>query len=193
MATIILAGGLSIRMGRDKSSLSFGDSNIIDILVSRFHKIGPVIVVCRQEQNLEIEHAIIANDLFYGKGPLGGLHAGLLASPDERNFVIACDMPFADPTIAQYLMDRLDEHDAVVPMVNQRPEPLHAMYRRSCLKQIQTNLNANALRIRELLEHIDTLYINEDDLRSIDTNLNSFTNINTPEEYAEICKRVNPL
>jgi len=174
-------------MGRDKASLVIGDSTLINVLASRFYNVlGPVIVVARRNQNLESEFATIINDVFKEKGPLGGLHAGLLASPDQCNFVTACDMPFANPMTAHYLFSQLNGHDAVVPLVNQRPEPLNAVYSRSCLTQIEANLQSDSLRLRELLDEIDTLYINEDDLRSIDADLRSFVNINTPEEYARL-------
>ena len=187
MATIILAGGLSVRMGRDKASLTFGDSTLISTLVSRFEsKCGPLVVVTRRETNLALERVAVVSDIFPEKGPLGGLHAGLLASPDENNFVVACDMPFADPAVALYLLDRLDGHDAVVPVMSGKSEPLHAVYRKSCLSQIEANLRDGNLRMRDLLDRVDTLYVDAEELRVIDPDLRCFVNINTPEELATI-------
>lgn len=189
MATIILAGGMSTRMGRDKASLPYGESTLLRVLVSRFEgRFGPVIVAARPEMHIELEDVMIVNDTFIGNGPLGGLHAGLLASPDARNFVIACDMPLADPRLAEYLLGKLDEHDAVVPMLSTGPEPLHAAYSKTCLPQVEANLRCGALRMRNLLDQIDTLYIAEDELRQTNMDLSSFENVNTIEEYLSLAR-----
>ncbi|MHB1457255.1 MAG: molybdenum cofactor guanylyltransferase [Armatimonadota bacterium] len=187
MATIILAGGLSTRMGQDKASLPMGDSTILQVLTSRFEgKFGPVIVAARPEMHLTLERVVTVNDTFMGKGPLGGLHAGLLASPDMHNFVLACDMPFADPRLGEYLLGRLDGHDAVIPRLSMGLEPLHAAYSKTCIPQIGANLRDDALRMRDLLDRVDTLYVDEGELRHRNMDLNSFTNVNTPEEYLRL-------
>jgi len=174
-------------MGGDKALLSFGESTLIETLVSRFEgKLGPTVVVTRQESALKLGKVIVVSDIFPDKGPLGGLHAGLLVSPDECNFVMACDMPFADPEVAVYLLDRLDGHDAVVPVLGDRPEPLHAAYKKSCLPQIEASLRDGNLRMRNLLDRVNTLYIDADELRAIGSDLRCFVNVNTPDEYARI-------
>jgi len=68
-------------MGRDKASLPLGDSTLLGVLASRFEgKLGPVIVAARADMHLILEGIVTVNDTFTGRGPLGGLHAGLLAS-----------------------------------------------------------------------------------------------------------------
>ncbi len=190
MATIILSGGTSARMGRDKASLEMDGSTILQALVTRFAgEFGPVIVVARPGQDLDVENATLVYDSYEGKGPLGGLQAGLTASPDAANFVLACDMPFADTEVARYVLSLLDRHEAVVPMLENGIEPLHAAYRRSCLPQVEANLEAGILRMRDLLDRVDTVYVPENDLRSLDPELLSFLNINTPEAYQEALRR----
>ena len=185
MATIILAGGLSARMGLDKASLAMGGCTMIQSLATRFARdMGPVIVVLRTGQELTVQHANAAYDLHQGVGPLGGLYAGLLASPDEDNFVLACDMPFADPEFASYMLSRLADHDAVVPMLARGPEPLHAGYRKSCLPAVESSIAAGGLRMRNALDCLDVLYLPEDELRERDPELRGFLNVNTPEDYA---------
>jgi len=186
MATIVVAGGSSARMGHDKASLAIEGSTILQALVCRFaDELGPVIVVCRREQDLEVERATSVYDIYQGAGPLGGLHAGLLASPDDENLLLACDLPFADPELARYLVSRLDEHDAVVPVLARGPEPLFAVYRKSCLPAVESSIAAGRLRMRDPLDRLDVLYIPEDEIRERDPDLRSFFNINTPEDYRE--------
>ena len=184
MATIVVAGGLSTRMGHDKASLAIAGFTILQGLVCRFaDEIGPVIVVCRQKQGLKVERATTVYDVYQGAGPLGGLHAGLLASPDDENLVLACDMPFADPELARYMLARLSDHDAVVPMLARGPEPLLAVYRKSCLAAVESSIAAGRLRMRDPLKQLDVLYVPKDEIRERDPDLRSFVNVNTPEEY----------
>ena len=186
MATIILAGGLSTRMGLDKALLAAGDCTMIQSLVTRFaREMGPVIVVLRPDQKLVTENASTVYDLHRGVGPLGGLYAGLLASHEDGNFVLACDMPFANPELANYILSQLADHDAVVPMPARGPEPLHAAYRKSCLPIVESSIAAGRLRMRDVLDRLDVIHISEGELRKRDPELRSFFNVNTPEDYEE--------
>jgi len=186
MATIILAGGSSTRMGRDKALLALGESTLIQSLVTRFvEQIGPVIVVLRPGRELSTQQASTVYDIYQGAGPLAGLHAGLMASPDDENLLLACDMPLADPELARYMLTRLSDHDAVVPMLARGPEPLFAVYRKSCLPAVESSIAAGRLRMRDPLDRLDVLYIPEDEIRERDPDLRSFFNINTPEDYRE--------
>ncbi len=186
MATIILAGGLSSRMGTDKAGLVLGESTLIESLVLRFADVnGPVLVVARPDQEIAVGTASVVRDVYLNVGPLGGLHAGLAASPDDRNFTLACDMPFASPELARCLIPLLADHDAVVPMLDRGPEPLYAVYRKSCLRAVESAIVNNRLRMRDVLETLDVLYIAQSELQAHDPDIRSFTNINTPEDYQE--------
>jgi len=204
MAAIILAGGLSSRMGADKSRLAIDGTGILQLLVKRFGEaMGRVIVVVRPDQQpplsvpsrdrtvsapteeTGIERLTIAQDIYPGVGPLGGLHAGLAASPDDENFVLACDMPFAEPRLAVFILSRLAGRDAAVPMPARGPEPLYAAYRKSCLPTIQSSIEAGRLRVREALRDLNVVYVPEEEMRPLDPDLRSFRNINTPEDYRE--------
>ena len=186
MAAIILAGGFSTRMGRDKSTLTMGGDMLLQLLATRFAEVmGRVIVALRPGQEAATGPGSVVYDVHQGIGPLGGLHAGLLASPDEENFVLACDMPFASAELAAHIISRLPDHDAVVPMLARGPEALYAAYTRSCLPAVESSIRAGRLRMRQMLELLDVLYIPENDLNEHDPGLRSFLNVNTPEEYQQ--------
>ena len=184
MGTIILAGGLSTRMGRDKSLIEINGVPVLESLISGFAEaLPPVVVVLRPGQTPIPEDALHTFDVFPGAGPMAGLHAGLIAAPDDCNLVVACDMPFAVPSLGRYLLSLLDDHDAVVPVVDGRPEPLYAAYRKTCLPEVERSLKAGELRMKDLLGRLNTLYVGDEDLRRYDPDLRSFLNINTPEDY----------
>jgi len=194
VATIILAGGQSTRMGRDKAGLELRGSTILQALAARFgRELGPVIVAARRGQKVELEGASVVRDVHPGCGPLGGLHAGLEASPDDENLLVACDMPFADPELGAHLLSLLDDHDAVVPLIERGPEPLFAAYGKSCLPQAETSIGARELSMRSFLDRIDTVHVLETELSEFDPDLRSFLNINTPEDYEKALTTLDKL
>ncbi|MGC8863804.1 MAG: molybdenum cofactor guanylyltransferase [Armatimonadota bacterium] len=200
MAVIILAGGQSSRMGTDKAWLPIDGTSILESLVERFgREMGRVIVVVRpdQEQPLplpaggpEIGQLMIVTDTYCGVGPLGGLQAGLAASPDDENFALACDLAFAEPRLARWVLSHLGDYDAAVPMLARGPEPLFAAYSRSSLAVIEASIAEGRLRLRDALERLDVCYISEDQIRGLDPGLRSFHNINTPEDYRDALRAV---
>jgi molybdenum cofactor guanylyltransferase len=190
-AVIILAGGLSTRMRVDKASLALGDSTLLGSLIDRFsRRFATIIVVQRPEQNLTVGDAVIAHDVFHSAGPLGGIHSGLLASPHEKNVVVACDMPFADPAVAHYLISVLGDHDAVIPMLERGPEPLFAAYKKAMHAHVEKALESRSFKVRDFLDSVDTLYVAEDDIRNIDPELRCFLNINTPDDYEKLTRLI---
>lgn len=176
-------------MGRDKARLLIDETSLIQLLASRFAgAFGDVLVAAHYDQDVQVENAQIARDIYHGVGPLGGMHAGLSASPDDANFVLACDMPFADVQLAQYLMSLTGDYDAVVPSLNEGLEPLFAVYRKSCLPAIETVLLAGRFRFKDLLDRVSVNYVTQDDIRLHDPDLRGFINVNSPEDYEKALK-----
>jgi len=150
-------------------------------------------VVVRPGDQPPVDGALIAYDAYHDAGPLGGLHAGLLATQDEVNFVLACDMPLASVELASYIVSLAPGYDAVVPMLARGPEPLHAVYARSCLGVIESAIAGGNLKMRDALKSLNVLYVPEDKLREHDRQLHSFVNINTPRDYLEATQLLHVL
>ncbi|MCX8052521.1 MAG: molybdenum cofactor guanylyltransferase [Armatimonadetes bacterium] len=200
MAAIILAGGLGARMGAEKALLESNGKNLLLSLVTRFaERMGRVIVVLRPGQVVpdalkgvgEAEHLAIVRDVYEGAGPLSGLHAGLAESPDQANFVLGCDMPLANPELALWIVSKLTDHDAAIPMLPLGPEPLHGAYSKRCLGKIESSIRTGRLRIREVLNNLDVTYVAQEEIRQIDPELRSFLNVNTPEDYLQVLKTIS--
>lgn len=184
MALIVLAGGKSLRMGQNKPSLAFGGVSLLERSVLRFRKeFETVIVVLGYGQKAHIEDTVVVSDIYPDAGPIGGIYAGLTASPDEANFVLACDMPFATPALATYLVSLLENHNAIVPLLQHGPEPVQAAYAKSCLPQIEKNLQLGKLKLQSLLDQLDVRFVPESEVRRFDPHLTGFFNVNTPEDY----------
>ncbi len=191
ITAVILAGGQSRRLGRDKAVEPFAGEPLIRRVIrlaSEAVSARHVVVVVADPDRaaalpLDDEH-LTAVDVFPDCGSLGGIYTGLNASPTEWSLVIACDMPFLSAPLLSHLAGLRDGVDAVVPVVDGRPEPTHAMYRRDCRPAIKARLRAGQLKISGFFDDVTVRYVPESDIRNFDPDLLSFFNINRPEDLS---------
>ncbi len=118
-------------------------------------------------------------------GPLMGIYSGLAATQAAKSLVIAVDMPFAQPALISLLLNSASATAITVPVVNNIPQVLFAIYPRSLLPQIETNISQGRRDPRSLLTTAPIQYIDEAQLRAVDPQLRSFININTPQDWRE--------
>ncbi len=191
ITAVILAGGRSRRLGRDKAVEPFAGEPLIRRIIRRASEAVSarhvVVVVADSERAaalpLDGDH-LTAVDVFPDCGSLGGIYTGLDASPAEWALVTACDMPFLSAPLLAHMAGLRDGVDAVVPVIDGRPEPTHALYARRCLPAIETRLRAGELKISGFFDDVAVRYVPESDLRNFDPDLLSFFNINRPEDLS---------
>jgi len=123
-------------------------------------------------------------DLYPGKGPLGGIYTGLLASKSDYNLVVACDLPFLNVGLLRYLIKLSPGFDAVVPRVG-KVQPLHAVYSRACLDVMKVEVKDDLLKISRFLDSMNVRYVEETECRSIDRQMLSFFNVNSRADLAQ--------
>jgi molybdopterin-guanine dinucleotide biosynthesis protein A len=111
------------------------------------------------------------------------MHAGLMAARHEYSFIVSCDMPFFNIELARLLLARKVGFDVVVPEIENRLEPLCAVYARSCVKPIEDCLQADIRQVYQFYVKVKTCKIAESDLRTIGEPQKMFCNLNTPEDY----------
>jgi molybdopterin-guanine dinucleotide biosynthesis protein A len=183
MTGAILAGGLSRRMGTDKALLEVGGHRVIDRTVHLFQEIfSQVLIITPNPVNYAYLGVRMAADLFPGRGALGGLHAAIFYATTPHVFVAACDMPMLHRGLIEHLIQQPTRWDIIVPQIGQNLEPLHARYARACLKTIEGALLRGGHRIKDFYRKMRVKYVPEEELRSLDSELLSFRNINTPED-----------
>jgi len=188
VAGVILAGGRASRMGgRDKAFAAVGGEPIAVRTVRLFHELFPQVLVAadRAERFRGLDVETVA-DHFPGSGPLAGIHAALLASRHPHVFVAACDMPRLDAGAIRFLVGRIGTADAIVPRWAGDVEPLHAVYARSCVMEMEACLGAGRLALRDFLARVQVDYVSEADLERVRGAAESLTNVNTPEELAAV-------
>jgi molybdenum cofactor guanylyltransferase len=190
IAGVVLCGGASIRMGRPKLSLSFGDETMLARVVRIVGEVvSPVVVVAAPEQELPLLPAktLIARDEIANQGPLAGLAAGMtvLESSIQAVYASSCDVPLLQALFVQTMVDALGERESVIPRDGQYHHPLAAVYRTSLLPRIRQLIADRRLSASLLVEVSDSRTIDVDQLRSVDPDLASLRNVNTLDEYRE--------
>ncbi len=190
----ILAGGRSRRMGQDKAELKLtlpsGEQLTMLQLVHRaLEPVCDETLVVGGPARAGVDAKSVA-DMFPDVGPLGGILSALLASSNERVFVVACDMPFVDTQAIKGLAALAGGHDAVVPRVDGRFETLHAIYKTDCAAAIREVVDAGDRRIRSFFSLIDLRVVTEEEFARIDASGRSSVNVNYPEEFESAAGRL---
>ncbi len=182
VTSIVLAGGKNLRLGRSKALETIDGKSLIECVIERLRPItSKVLIVTSQEQaNLPVAgEAEILVDLYPDKGPLGGIYTGLLASQSSHSLVVACDMPFLNTELLCYMIKLSCDFEAVVPRLGEGMlEPLHAIYSKSCLSNMKTQLEHNQLGVNFFLKTVSVRYVERAECRRFDPQLLSFFNIN---------------
>ena len=187
MTAVILAGGMSRRLGRNKALEPFQGEPLIRRVIARMGQVGGSVSVIVNEparvNELDLPEEVTSSvDRYPGKGSLGGIVTGLLTSQTVWSAFCACDMPFVNTRLYRHLASLRDGYDAVVPVVDGRPEPTHALYSQVCIGPIQERISANDLKISSFFDDVRVRLVPEEVLRRFDPDLLSFFNVNTQED-----------
>ncbi len=177
-------------MGRDKAWLDLGDGRpivrrVVDVLASVADE---VFVVANDDRYRSLGLRVVA-DRWPDGGALGGIGTAIGAARQGHVLVAACDMPFLSAAVFRLLLARADGADAVVPRIGDEHETMHALYTKACLPPIERALAAGRMRVISFYPDVRVREIGEAELRAVDPELRTFTNVNTPEEF-ETAKRI---
>src|SRR5215217_4064302 len=183
LAAVILAGGASRRMGRDKANLSYEGTTLLERTVTAVSlRCSPVFVIAAPGQPLPTLEAHVLRDEVRGVGPLLATGRGLRAAAQaglQLAFVCAVDMPFLDVSLIDELAGpavRLGA-DVVLPW-DGRDHYLAGIYRTSLADQVDELIAAGQRSMRALVDTVDTQRIVMQPRRSL-------TNVNTAADLAD--------
>ena len=182
---IILGGGKSRRMGRDKRRLRFDGEPFLDKTCELMNSLFEEVLVVTAEEDYDCSHLPVrlVTDKIPNKGSLGGLYTGLMEARNSLIFVVACDMPFLNKeSIALVCLE--SRSDAVVVKLSTGMQPLHARYSKNCISLIEQMIYEGDLKIQNLLNRseLSVEIIQESLFDDIDPHRQSFMNINTPAD-----------
>jgi molybdopterin-guanine dinucleotide biosynthesis protein A len=183
MTSIILAGGKSSRLGRNKALQIIDGKSLIQWVVDRVGMLSTeiIIVTARGEAipcSSPVEIKTIA-DIYPEKGPLVGIYSGLISASNSRTIAVGCDTPFLSVSLLKYMTQICSIYDVVVPRIKNKLEPLCAVYSKNCSGPIQRLLEQGELRIDDLFGMVKVKYVEEDEVNRFDPEHLSFFNINS--------------
>lgn len=202
MLTVILTGGASRRMGRDKAMLPWEGGTLLQSLIGRYAALGPVAVSVNEPGRFAFTGARELVDCFPGQGPLNGIVSGFAETEAEELFLTATDLPFGDPALALRLSGLRAERgaDACVlcrsvagggGVVAKGFEPTFAVYGRACLAPARAALERGRRAFFDLFGQISVRRVVPEELPEFSSHLaHILTNVNTQEEYEQCLNRL---
>jgi len=180
---IILSGGKSLRMGRNKAFIQIEGVPIIERICSVLKNLfREIIIVTDQGDLFGYLQVRTCADLLPGRGALGGLYTGLYYASFRYSFCVGCDMPFLSEPLIGFLLSQLGDEDLLVPRTADGLQPLHAFYSKTCLEPVRELLDGGGYKIIDFYPRVRSRMIAEEEFLFLDPARKSFINVNTPEE-----------
>ncbi|MCX8103105.1 MAG: molybdenum cofactor guanylyltransferase [Candidatus Bipolaricaulota bacterium] len=192
LSAIVLAGGQSRRLGRDKALLLWQGRTLIEHIVAQLKELSDdVLVITGTERRYqELLDVPIFADEIKNIGPMGGLYTGLKRARYEHSLVVACDMPLFTKAITDLLESELDSSVwAIVPKVHGHRVPTLAIYHRGCLLTIEQLLAHGRTSLQALLDAVPVKIIPDERVREADPELRTFLNLNTLSDWEKLAHR----
>lgn len=156
---VVLAGGQSSRMDRDKALIEVDGITMLDRAIALLRPHAKEVLVIGDPRKYTPGHATVIADDLPGKGPLGGLVTALKHARYVRIIVLACDLPnISDRLLIHLKNDLTGDFDAVVPRHGGFIEPLAAVYHRHAIELFERNIAADRLKMSDALGRVRTRY-----------------------------------
>ncbi len=185
LTVIILAGGRSLRLGRNKALLDVGGLPLLAALVAQARRLSERILISAADSRaFRFLGLPLVVDERPGLGPLAAILSGLRASATALNLILACDIPEIRLPFLKKMIARSARADIVVPRYRDgKTEPLLALYRRGLIPLIEEQLAGGDCRIASLFGRCRTAYVAADGQKTW------LQNINTLDDYRRYLRR----
>ena len=197
---VIVAGGRSTRFGDDDKAVApLAGTPMIRRVADRLSGVVDELVInCREDQIEAVEAAlsdvgrpvVLAPDPEPDQGPMAGIRTGLAAATGDYAVVVACDMPYVEPALVEYLFERAAGHDAAVPRLGDGWfQTTQAVYRAAAMVAACEDALAHGdRRIVAAFDDLDLVTVGEDEVLGV-ADLRTFENLNTREEFEAAAAR----
>ncbi|HEY49603.1 MAG TPA: molybdenum cofactor guanylyltransferase [Dehalococcoidia bacterium] len=184
ISSIVLAGGRSSRLGKEKHTEVIAGKSLIERTIDHLRPLSTEILIVISTRQSKSSFASYAGattvvDLYPGKSSLGGIYTGVARSTSFHNLAVACDMPFLNPGLLRYMIGLSPDFDVVIPRIGDLEEPLHAIYSKNCLPPMEMLLKEGNLKVTGFFDSVKVRYVEKEEIDRFDPEHLSFFNINT--------------
>ena len=189
VTAFVLAGGKSIRMGKDKAFLEFKGRILLARALELAASAAEDVRIVGDPSKFAAFGRVI-EDIYCEHGPLGGIHAALKSSSTELNLMLAVDLPFVEPNFLKHLVSVARNANAVVtvPRSGDGLQPLCAVYRQGFAEVAEQSLAQGKNKIDALFAAVETRILGQEELSEAGFSGRMFNNLNTPEEFQKAAK-----
>jgi len=197
---IILAGGVSSRMGLNKTLLEIGGKTIIERVAGLMTGVFENVLLSTND--FEIYRSLslpMIGDVYKGHGPLSGIHASLIASPTNRNFFLSCDLPLMSEEMIRHIIEYKTVQPISIPSANERMQHLCGIYQKSLVPVIENILSdsihlkkengKSAASVKKLISKVGAEIIETGSLPFYKEDL--FFNMNSPDDFEIIKQKIS--
>jgi molybdopterin-guanine dinucleotide biosynthesis protein A len=183
----VTAGGRSSRMGKDKAWLEIDGRPMIQRVIEQLLQVTPTVSVIANDREYDRLGLPVLADLNRGIGPLEAIRVALAASLTPCVLLVACDLPFVTAEFLEFLLERVESHQAVVPLNSDgRAEPLCAIYSTEAVEDVTELIRSGERKVSRLLDRVPARLIPFDDFNQLAGAERFFINVNTPEDYSRV-------
>lgn len=178
---IILSGGKSSRMGKEKALVDFKGLKLIEYSIKALEPFCDEIIISTNNPHLyaEFDFKCIADEK-KNIGPIGGIFTLLNNSSYQDNIILSCDIPFVEQKFIKYLLDNYNGETALIPQHNGKVEPLCAVYNKSILKYVNQQIAISDFKLMNLLSKSNANFLSVDEWEHYTEKL--FSNLNSMKD-----------
>jgi molybdopterin-guanine dinucleotide biosynthesis protein A len=183
---VILVGGTSSRMGRNKALLDLhGRSFIEHIAEALLTVFSKVFISSDQAHDYEFLKLQTIEDVHKRAGPLAGIHSALVHARTPKIFVVSCDLPLITPNLLHHVLKHLQPADATIVSVDGAPQPLLGVYDVSCHRKLEEHLRKGQYSVLRFLDDVTTHSVALESSRDLGHTI-AVSNVNTPSDCAAV-------
>ena len=151
----------------------------LEIMKKSFREI---FIVTNQPEEYIYLNMPLLGDIYNVRGPMTGVFTSLMNASNRWVFISACDMPFLNRDLIEYMASKIDNSDAVVPVKKGKTEPLFAFYSKRLLVSMGKSILSDKRSLKDFLNNKRVQYIKISEIKKIDPEAKSFINLNNPED-----------
>lgn len=147
VTAILLAGGSSSRMGTEKGLVLLNGKPLLEYALETLQSVFDKIIISSNSKAFNGYSRPVVADEFPDCGPLSGIYSGMRTMQTNYAFVLSYDMPFVKPELIRMILDYRHDYEVVLPVYQDFPVPVCAIYHRSILPQMESNLRTKKLKL----------------------------------------------